>query len=161
LRFCRFCWSIRRPAAPFNGAGIVSDNPRPSRTRRLQGSHRATPRTIVISDLSARSDPDPLAGPTTGPRSRLAAFPRPPSVPPCGLSSGFPRSGLAALARGSARYLALCSACRLLHTLYSVPCVDRGLLRHQHLCSALRPSGFPAQPHEVKLFPKCNVMRNA
>jgi hypothetical protein len=84
--------------------GIVSDNPRPSRTRRLQGSHRATPRITVISDLSTRTDPDTLAGPTTGPRSCLAAFPRPPSVPPCGFSSGFPRSDLAALARGSAGF---------------------------------------------------------
>ena len=29
-------------------AGVVSDNPRPSRPRRLQGSHRDAPRTIAV-----------------------------------------------------------------------------------------------------------------
>jgi len=52
---------------------------------------------------SSRSDREPLAGLKADPRSGLAAFSRPPSVLPCGVPSGFPRSHLAAVAWGSVR----------------------------------------------------------
>ncbi len=58
--------------------------------------------TDHLPNPSSRSNPDPLAGLAAGPRSCLAAFPWLPSVPPCGFSSGFPRSHLAVFARGSA-----------------------------------------------------------
>ena len=79
-------------------AGVVSDNPRPSRPRRLQGSHRDAPRTIAERILVPTPVCAPLAGLASGPRSRLAAFSRLPSGPPCGFSSGFPRSHLSVLA---------------------------------------------------------------
>jgi len=51
------------------------------------------------SSRSGREFPTEL---NADPRSGLAAFSRPPSVPPCGFASGFPPSRLAAFRRGSA-----------------------------------------------------------
>ena len=43
-------------------AGVVSDNPRPSRPRRLQGSHRDAPRTISVRMLPPTPVTLPLRG---------------------------------------------------------------------------------------------------
>jgi len=43
-------------------AGVVSDNPRPSRPRRLQGSHRDAPRTICSRILQPTQVTLPLQG---------------------------------------------------------------------------------------------------
>jgi hypothetical protein len=47
--------------------GIVSDNPHPGLTRRLQGSHRAVTRTVCIRFLP----PAPTAGPLRDPKPTL------------------------------------------------------------------------------------------
>src|SRR5271165_2217092 len=43
-------------------AGVVSDNPRPSRSRRLQGSHRDAPRTTAVRSLHPAPVTLPLRG---------------------------------------------------------------------------------------------------
>ena len=43
-------------------AGVVSDNPRPSRPRRLQGSHRDAPRTISVRNFVPTPVTPPLRG---------------------------------------------------------------------------------------------------
>ncbi len=70
-------------------AGVVSDNPRPSRPRRLQGSHRDAPRTISVRILV----PTPVSLPLRGSLPALdPAFQR---------SLGFPPFRLAAFLRAS------------------------------------------------------------
>ena len=70
-------------------AGVVSDNPRPSRSRRLQGSHRDAPRTIAVRILV----PTPVALPLRG---------SPPALDPAlQRSLGFPPVCLAASLRAS------------------------------------------------------------
>ena len=70
-------------------AGVVSDNPRPSRPQRLQGSHRDAPRTIAVRT----TQPTPV---TCSLRSSL------PSLDPAlQRSLGFPTFRLAASLRAS------------------------------------------------------------
>src|SRR5208283_4229342 len=69
-------------------AGVVSDNPRPSRPRRLQGSHRDAPRTI-----SRSFGPTPFTLPLRGSLPALD--------PALQRSLGFPPFGLAASLRAS------------------------------------------------------------
>ena len=63
-------------------AGVVSDNPRPSRPRRLQGSHRDAPRTISVGSSCPLQSRSPC-----GARSLS-------SIPPCSVLSASPRSAL-------------------------------------------------------------------
>ena len=113
----------RRDATPSNRSAEASRAPRghacdaplaSSRDRVGQsqrGPGRAAPGKSpfrytdrLCSIPSTRFGREPLAGLKADPRSGLAAFSRPPSVLPCGVPSGFPRSHLAAVARGSAGF---------------------------------------------------------
>jgi len=87
--------------------GLASDRDRVGQSQ--PGPDSATPGKSprhttghLVSEPSTRSGREPLAVLKADPRSCLAALSRPPSVPPCGFPSGFPRSHLAVLARGSA-----------------------------------------------------------
>ena len=128
----------RRDATPSNRSaeasraprGYVCDDPLASCRDRVgqsqPGPGSATPGKSPFhttdhhrSDTSPRSDREPLAGLKADPRSGLAAFSRPPSVPPCGFPSGFPHSHLAAVAWGSAGFR-LRTDDRLRHTSHKV-----------------------------------------
>ena len=78
-------------------AGVVSDNPRPSRPRRLQGSHRDAPRTIAVRILQ----PAPVTPPLRGSLPSLD--------PALQRSLGFPPVGLAASLRASLAPTLRCS----------------------------------------------------
>jgi len=72
-------------------AGVVSDNPRPSRPRRLQGSHRDAPRTIAVRIRQ----PTPVTCPLRGSLPSLD--------PALQRSLGFPPFRLAAALGASSR----------------------------------------------------------
>ena len=77
--------------------GIVSDNPGPGRSRRLQGSHRDAPRTISVGS----SSPTPVALPSQGSLPYLD--------PALQRSLGFPPFRLAASLRASLAPTLRCS----------------------------------------------------
>ena len=93
--------------------GIVSDNPAPGRTRRLQGSHRATPRTIFDRFCPPAPAPIPLrfSSPTLNPalqhslghlRFRLAASPPASLAPTLRRLLGVRRASVSELKKGCA-----------------------------------------------------------